>query len=1300
MSIIIFSFVRYVCNNYCPSALSSRPSTSTHHSTCPIYDLSKYNITIVFPDIPKILISLVGLIIMTFFCFQRLSSNVRYVTFNTDLTVCLKKKPVSVSPPCMSIYVSLIMFVMFSSEHPAHFQVLWIVFSNPNFDSIINIIHKFNKTLSRILFFITSNYIFYLATTPTAFLLCISVLQNIWQSYSRNCPYWLTILLILLSNDVQLNPGPPNHNNLLHFMSWNLNSLAKDNFQRVRLLEAHNSNFNYDLISICETSLNDSVELPDILLNDYTFVSSNNPANTKHGGVGLFFKNSLPVKVRDDLSFSESIVIELNFGRKKIFFTALYRSPASKHSSPEFLEFLSNFRNLYTKIQSENPFATFFTGDLNGHSQFWWPDGDTTPEGREIENVLSSLGLSQLISEPTNFEPNKNPSCIDLVITDQPNLVLDSGTRASLDSFCHHQIVYCKVNFRIPPPPPFERKIWHFNRANSDAIKRSMTRFPWRQHLNTNNDPSWQVKTFTEILLNIMSNFIPNENKRFVPRDSPWITKALKTMLNRKNRLFKSYKKHGYRLEDKARLDIFRTECQNAIEAAKSSYLTKIGNKVNDPSTTQKSYWKIINKVMNKCRAPKIPPLLVNNLFILNCKEKSELFNDFFSRQCKPIINSSVLPTLNYLTDKRIENVIIHKDEITSLIRKLNPNKATGSDGISGQMLLLCDDTVALPLQIIFQNILAKSSFPDMWKLADVTPIFKKGDKQLIKNYRPISLLPICGKIFEKIVFNNLYNYLNTNNLLTRNQSGFRPGDSTINQLLCLVDEIHQAFENPASLEVRAIFLDISKAFDKVWHDGLIFKLKQNGISGGLLKFFESYLRCRKQRVVVNGCSSDYSFIESGVPQGSVLGPLLFLIYINDLEKNIKSNIKFFADDTMLFSIVKDPATSANDLNHDLDTIRQWAHQWKMEFNPDPSKQATEVLFSCKRSSPYHPQLIFNGTAVQRVDEQKHLGLVLDSSLSFRKHLNEKIIKAKKNLGIIKHLSKYLPLKTLDQMYKALVRSHLDYCDIIYHIPSQYQQSHGMTLHSLMEEAERIQYQAALAVSGAWRGSSRSKLYEELGWESLSDRRLSRRILQIHKIVNNRTPLYLKDKIPPHRHPLYSQTNGNTFREFRCKTFRYMSSFFPHAINSWNIVIADFDDIPSFGILKKHVNSFFRPVVKSIFGIHDPIGLRYLFQLRLSLSPLRSHKSQHNFKDTPETCVCNQDKENTSHFLFSCPLYATQRAALVTTVTNILQKYNMNTFSNQLELYLYGHHSINLTDNRKILLSTIKYVKDTSRFST
>ena len=308
---------------------------------------------------------------------------------------------------------------------------------------------------------------------------------------------------------------------------------------------------------------------------------------------------------------------------------------------------------------------------------------------------------------------------------------------------------------------------------------------------------------------------------------------------------------------------------------------------------------------------------------ILNCREKARYFNDYFSQQCKLVVNNSVLPIFRCLTNKKIDHITIENDEIISLIRKINPNKATGSDGISGQMLLLCDVSVILPLQIIFTNILSTSTYPDMWKLANVTPILKKGDKQLIKNYRPISLLPIRGKILENIIFNNLYVYLHTNNLITKNQSGYRPGHSTTNQLLYLLDEIHQAFDSTTSLEVRAVFHDISKAFDKVWHDGLIFKLEQNGISGNLLKLFQNYLSNRKQRVVQNGTFSDYSSIESGVPQGSVLGPLLFLVYINDLERNIKSNFKFFADDTMLFSIVKYPEISANDLNHDLDVIYQ-----------------------------------------------------------------------------------------------------------------------------------------------------------------------------------------------------------------------------------------------------------------------------------------------------------------------------------------------------------------------------------------
>ena len=242
-----------------------------------------------------------------------------------------------------------------------------------------------------------------------------------------------------------------------------------------------------------------------------------------------------------------------------------------------------------------------------------------------------------------------------------------------------------------------------------------------------------------------------------------------------------------------------------------------------------------------------------------------------------------------------------------------------------------------------------------------------------------------------------------------------------------------------------------------------------------------------------------------------------------------------------------------------------------MEFNPDPTKQANEVLFSCKKSSQNHPQLIFNGIAIAKVTDQKHLGFILDSRLSFEKHINEKIIKAKRIVGILKHLSKLLPLKSLDQMYKALVRSHLDYCDIIYHIPSHQNEAPlGVALYSVMEKVERIQYQSAFAISGAWHGSN---LDEELGWESLSDRRMGRRILQIHKIFYNKTPSYLNDKLPPNCRALFSGSTRNTFRQIICKSNRYMNSFFPDAVASWNIFIKHFDDVPSFDLLKKH-NTF------------------------------------------------------------------------------------------------------------------------------
>ena len=669
--------------------------------------------------------------LMTFLSF--FAEKFCYVQFHQNL--CLRTSPGHrLFPTDVLLYIfSHLSTILFIIEYPNSLMATMFIV-NIEIPSSIPLIPKPTRYTLRLSAICWSIMVFSFATGSSNHTMCLIIFQITCEALNKNKGIvWLPLLLIILSNDIHRNPGPLTQTNFLKFMSWNLNSIVKNNFQRVQLLEAHNALFNYDLISINETCLNDSIDIPEVLLDDYTFVNANNSNNTRHGGVGLFYKNSLPLRVRHDLSFSESIVVEIKYHRKSIFFTVLYRSPAHGHSTPVFNQFLSDLNQLYEKIRAEKPLAMFFAGDFNAHSQSWWPDCANSPEGRSLDDLFSSLNLYQLINEPTNFEPNKNPTCIDLIATDQPNLVLDSGTRSSLDSFCHHQIIHCKINVRIPPPPPYERKVWHFNQANAGLIRRSIVNFPWNEQLNLNNDPTWQVKTFTDTILNIMSNFVPNEVKRVTPRDPPWLTKPLKTLLKKKNRLFTSYKNHGYKKEDKVRLDAFRSECKEAVELAKCNYTTNLGNKLNNSASSSKTYWKLVKRVMNKSKSPTIPPLLVDNSFVISCREKCKHFADFFSKQCKLVINDSILPQFQFLTNERIDTITIQENEITSLIRNLNPNKAMGSDGLSAHMLLLCDSSISLPLKLIFQNILESSLYPNQWKLANVTPIHKKRtNKQLV----------------------------------------------------------------------------------------------------------------------------------------------------------------------------------------------------------------------------------------------------------------------------------------------------------------------------------------------------------------------------------------------------------------------------------------------------------------------------------------------------------------------------------------------------------------------------------------
>ena len=474
-------------------------------------------------------------------------------------------------------------------------------------------------------------------------------------------------------------------------------------------------------------------------------------------------------------------------------------------------------------------------------------------------------------------------------------------------------------------------------------------------------------------------------------------------------------------------------------------------------------------------------------------------------------------------------------------------------------MMNICSQSLILPLKIIFECSLKKGKFLKIWKKTNVVPVHKKEDKMLVKNYRPISLLPVFGKMFERVIYNSLFNYFQSNRLFTPSQSGFLPGDSCIAQLLSIIHEIQTVFDENPNVDVRGVFLDISKAFDKVWHDRIIFKLKSYGAEGELLPLLKNYLEIREQRVVLNGQTSEWRKIMSGVPQGSVLGPLLFLIYINDLPDGINSLCKTFADDTSFFSKVYDTHNSASKLNDDLEKISYWAYQWKMQFNPDPNKQANEVIFSRKTSSnnlPHQP-IKFNKIDISECPHQKHLGIVLDSKLNFNAHIDQKIEKCNRIIGLIT-----LPRYALLTIYKTFVRPHLDCGGILYDKPNN---------ENFQNKLEKVQCRACLAITGAIQGTSRTKLYDELGLHLLIKRRWCNKLIFFYKIANGLLPGYLYSYLDCPSQINYSlrSTSASVIKPSLSRTKSFKNTFFPYCINEWNNLTVEIRNSKSVDAFKK-----------------------------------------------------------------------------------------------------------------------------------
>ena len=1105
--------------------------------------------------------------------------------------------------------------------------------------------------------------------------------------------YYYKMIDLLTHGDIETNPGPPS---LFRFMHWNCNSIPAHEFERIPILEAYAAQENLNLIAITESALKDSMLDEKIEINGYSILRNNLPINDRCGGVVLYYKNDISVKNRVDLSIPNTIVAEISILRKKIFFIVSYRKPSQ--TQIEFTQYCEQLDNIINKISTENPFMTILTGDYNAKHNSWYTEDNTDKYGTAIHELFAKHNILQTVNQPTNIT-SRTQHCIDLVATDQPNIIIKNEVAPSLHTNCSHQVNLVKLDLKCPPPPPFKRVVWHYARANTNSLLECLHQFDWRHQLSLKADnPLDQVNLLDETLLNAASNFIPNNEKTFVPRDPPWLSNNCKTLYKKYHRKYTRFVKRGFRPDDKQQVDNLRNEYTLLVTKEKDLYLKKLGSEVSDPRNRGKKYWTCLKRLLNKNKASVIPPMLDNGIFINDIKIKCNMFNSYFQNQCTIVETSSILPSFVKKTLLSLDKISFTQNQITTLIRKIQPKKSHGHDGISASLLKLCDASLALPLHIIFTNCIEKGVFPTKWKKANVSPIYKKkNEKNIVSNYRPISLLPLCGKIFEKLIYDNLHSYVYQNKFISDKQSGYKRGDSTIKQLISITNEIHKTFDE--GKELRAVFLDISRAFDRVWHSGLLFKLRQIGIEGQALNIIKDFLKDREQRVTLDGQSSDWVPITAGVPQGSILGPLLFLIYINDITEVVTSDIRIFADDTFIFRTADRDSTTQ--LNNDLEQITDWAWKWKMLFNPDISKQAVEVIFSNKKTPSSHESLIFNGIPVKLVQETKHLGMILDKKLSFVSHLEEKVAKSNQGLGIMIQLKKWVSHKVLEVVFKLYVRPHLDYGDVLYHSCNpQKNSTFELSNHStLLKKVENVQYNAAKIVTGAWQGSSMEKLYKILGWESLNNRRIFRKLTILHESILNKHPPYLYELISSNQYAENSRlANQLKLKEIPCKRLNYPKQFLPATISDWNHLDINTKSSKSKPIFKRKLLNQIRPKKSPYFGLFSNAKVRYLTMLRLGLSPLNGHKHNYNFQNISEYCIVCGCPETTEHYLLTCKSYKLSRTTMVSAISTILNK-DLSTLPRRqmVSILLYGSEDMTYVQNSQILKEVTKFITKSKR---
>ena len=832
---------------------------------------------------------------------------------------------------------------------------------------------------------------------------------------------------------------------------------------------------------------------------------------------------------------------------EKILLGCMYKSP---NSSKE------NIQNMLQTLKSEEMKKydiICITGDFNYPKVKW--NGVNTGDNEIFVESLNDAFLIQKVNKPTrNVRLDQQANIVDLVLVNDEAIVSEIVHCPPFGA-SDHDVLFFQINTQKKKKKEEKKKKFNLSKGNYKKFREELGRERWEDIDKIGVEESWEK--IKKKIHDGMNKHIPKTEVKDKESSKPfWMNNKILRKIKKKYHAYKRFlvTKQGKDFEQYIRK---RNECSKEIKKAKRKHETNIAN---DSKENPTRFWKYVNE---KCKTNVGISSLKDEKgnLVTSDRGRAELLNGFFTSVFLKE-DTSNLPNVDegeFSNQNNIKDIEISTEEVEKKLRKLNPQKAQGPDSIPPRVLKEISKEIAVPLSKLFKKSLETGIIPQEWKSAEVTAIFKKGNKTDPGNYRPVSLTCICCKIMEQFVRDKIVDHMTENELYSKCQHGFRKHRSCITQLIEVYDKLTELIDDGKNIDI--VYLDFKKAFDSIPHERLLLKMKGYGIVGKTLQWVRSFLTGRKQRVRVGNSYSNETEVTSGIPQGSILGPVLFTIFINDLPEALNVQCKVFADDTKIYEDVN----KKDEIQKDLYTMQEWTEKWNLYFNVSKCK----VMHIGKKNpmTSYFMKIENEKQKIETCSEEKDLGITFDSNLNFDVHINNITKKANQMLGVIRRTFTFMSKNIFSRLYKALVRSHLEYGNVVW---SPYLKRQSLQIESVQRRATKMVPEC--------KDMSYGDRLRYLKLHSLKGRRVRGDLIQVFKIFKNLDEV--DKEILPMSNYGSTRNQGDKLRRRYSKTNIRKYTFSNRVVEEWNALPLDIKNSPTLNTFKNRIDKLPRLIEK------------------------------------------------------------------------------------------------------------------------